>query len=94
MDYENAGPRMAFTVDGKVLFFDEKGTQIKDMKKLREDEFIDMFNDPKHTLQHAENISVFSFKVGNPECKIVFWVDGVRYCYWVDCLTGKYIRPC
>lgn len=94
MKYENVGPRMAFTLDGKVLFFDEKGVLIKDMIKLSQEQFIKIFNDPTHTLLAAENISVFSFKVGNPECKIVIEFDNVRYCYWVDCFTGAYIRPC
>lgn len=33
MPNENVGPRMAVTVDGEVLFFDEKGNEIKDLKK-------------------------------------------------------------
>ena len=94
MKYENAGPKIAFTLDGEVLFFDENCEQIKNTQKLTKDQFIEMFNDPDHKLLSNETISVYSFKVGNPECKIVIEYDSVRICFWVDCTNGSYIRPC
>jgi len=94
MEYVNAGPRIAFTLDGQVIFFDEKGELIKNTQELTKEQFVATFNDASHTLLSNETISVYSFKVGNPECKIVIQLPWATYCFMVDCTTGTYIRPC
>ena len=90
-EYENVGPKMAVTVDGKVIFFDQKGNRITDLKKMNEEKFIDLINN--NELRNVQTISVYTFGPGS-DCKIVYTYYGVRYCFWVDCMTSEYKRPC
>jgi hypothetical protein len=91
MPNENVGPRMAVTLDGEVLFFDEKGTKIKKLEKMNQDQFIDLINN--NELRSVQTISVYTFGPGS-ECKIVIVTPYGTFCFWVECETGRYIRPC
>lgn len=89
---ENVGPRMAVTVDGDVLFFDEKGAEIKNPAKMNQGQFIEFLN--SNELIKVDTISVFSFGPSSA-CKIIFVLpDGTIICFLVDCQTGRYIGPC
>ena len=89
MEKEKVGPRIAFAPDGKVLFFDENGKPIRPNVMSRED-FMATVNQKK--LQHYETISLFF--VQGSECKIIVYYDNVRYCFKVDCITGKFLGLC
>jgi hypothetical protein len=91
MGNENVGPRMAVTLDGKGLFFDQKGKEIKDFKKMNQDKLIDLINE--NELRSVQTISVYTFGPGS-QCRVVYHTPWGTFCFWVDCETGAYIRPC
>ena len=90
MKYENAGPRMAVTPDGKLLFFDEKGTIIKETK-MKKDQFEELIenNEPRS----KQKMTIYTFGPSS-ECRIVWETEYGTFCFWVVCETGKFIRLC
>jgi hypothetical protein len=52
-------------------------------------------NNPEYKLHILSNISIYVFEKMNPgNCKVVIVTPWGRYCYLVDCDTGKYIGKC
>lgn len=53
-------------------------------------------NNPEYKLiKLFSNISIYVFKKMNPgNCKVVVVTPWGRYCYLVDCDTGKYLGKC
>jgi len=91
MPNENVGPRMAFTRDGKIVFFDEKGGEIKASKRPPK-QFVNLVNN-NNNLESVQTFSVYTFGPGS-NCKIVITFPGGSFCFWVDCTTGQYKREC
>ena len=79
-----------FTIDGDILFFDEKGDIIK-AKKMQKRQFEDQMKN--YVPQSTQNITVYTFGPGS-NCKIIIVTPYGTYCFWVNCETGQYIGPC
>jgi len=86
---KKVGPRVAFTPDGKILFFDHNGIEL-DPKRIPPKQFLATIGEKE--LQAYESISFFSLK--GSECKIVIVYDKVQICYIVDCESGQIIGQC
>ena len=92
MKYENASPKVAFTPDGEVLFFNAENVLIKDLKKMTEGQFREFLNN--NEIKHVGTFSVFSFGPSSP-CKLIWRLpDGTPICFWADCETYQYLGQC
>jgi hypothetical protein len=91
MKYENAGPRMAVTPDGKILFFDEEGTIIDKPKQMKEKEFTNLIenNEPRS----KQKMTIYTFGPSS-DCRIVYETKYGTFCFWVVCETGQFLRLC
>jgi hypothetical protein len=79
--------RIALRADGKLFIYDEEGNRTTLEEKTTAN-FIDAVKDAKLT----GFISLHCFKSATgPLCKV--WYPP-NICFWVDCLTGQYVRPC
>jgi hypothetical protein len=92
MAAEKVGPSMAVTTDGKVLFFDKNGNEIKAGKKMSPKELIEFIN-KNDNLRSAQTISFYTFG-DKSECKIIIVTRYGTWCFWVDCNTNAIIRSC
>jgi hypothetical protein len=86
-----AAPRIALRPDGEVIFYDDKGNEIKLGKGKSAKEFTAAVKGEE--LKALQTVTLASY-VGNPVCKIWVCIDGRWYCFLVDCATGKIIGPC
>ena len=91
MEYKDVEPRVAVTVEGKIIFFDKKGETIPKLKEMKPKELEELMSNNEPLSTHK--ITVYTFGPGSP-CKLIWCYDGGCICFSVDCVTNEILGLC
>ena len=79
----------------EIRFFKKDGTMISEKEvreaTINEEQFFGTFL--KRKLLNYKNPSVFIFGPAS-ECKFIYKYGDTIICFWYECETGRYLRPC